>query len=148
MTESYCTSRCLIVWTQEVNGPYQGQTHKAILAVGWRGVHTCVCVYVCGWGWRWELLPPILLLVKSSHERPCQKLQCGLSRPGLRQCRLHDATAAVRHGRSQALLQLLLFRRQHKERPRTGADARGVEEEREKTEPSFVNSQGEDMKLQ
>lgn len=44
-----------------------------------------------GGGRRWEALPPILLLLKSSHERPCQELQCGLSRPSQRQSRLHDA---------------------------------------------------------
>lgn len=61
-----------------------------------------ICVYVCGKGRQWEALPPILLLLKSSHERPCQELQCGLSRPSQHQSRLHDAatrsyTADVRH---------------------------------------------------
>lgn len=49
------------------------------------------CVRVCVW-W-WEALPPILLLLKSSHERPCQDRQCGLSRPDQHQSRLHDAVA-------------------------------------------------------
>lgn len=93
MTESYSTSHSFIVWTQEANWPYRGQTHKAVLAVGWRGMRKCMCVYVCGGGWRWEALPPILLLLKSSHERPCQELQCGLSRPSQRQSRLHDAAS-------------------------------------------------------
>lgn len=92
MTESCSTSHSLVVWTQETNGPYRGQTHKIVLAVWWRGMRKCMCVCVCGWGWWWEALPPILLLLKSSHERPCQDLQCGLSRPGQRQSRLHDAT--------------------------------------------------------
>lgn len=52
-------------------------------------MHVCVCVWR---GCRWEALPPILLLLKSSHERPCQERQCGLSRPSQRQSRLHDAT--------------------------------------------------------
>lgn len=94
--ECCSTSHSLIVWTQEANWPYRGQTHKAILAVGWRGMHKCMCacasVYVCREGRQWEALPPILLLLKSSHERPCQELQCGLSRPSQRQSRLHDAT--------------------------------------------------------
>ena len=53
MTESYGTSHSLIVWTQEVNWSYRGQTHKAVLAVGWRGMRKCMCVctgYVCGGG--------------------------------------------------------------------------------------------------
>jgi len=107
------TSHNLILWSQEANWPYRGQTHKAVLAVGWRGMHKsmCACVYMCvigGW-WRWEALPPILLLLKSSHERPCQDLQCGLSRPSQRQSRLDDATTHS-HSWSQALPQLLLFR--------------------------------------
>lgn len=44
MTESYSTSHSLIVWTQEANWPYRGQTHKAVLAVGWRGMRKCMCV--------------------------------------------------------------------------------------------------------
>lgn len=96
MTESYGTSHSLIVWTQEANWSYRGQTHKAVLAVGWRGMRKCMCVCVQGMcvevgGRWWEALPPILLLLKSSHERPCQELQCGLSRPSQRQSRLHDA---------------------------------------------------------
>lgn len=51
----------------------------------------CVCVRV-DMGWRWEALPPILLLLKSSHERSCQELQRGLSGPSRGQSRLHDAT--------------------------------------------------------
>lgn len=39
-----------------------------------------------------EALPPILRLLKSSHERPCQELQCGLRRPSQSQSRLRDAT--------------------------------------------------------
>lgn len=53
---------------------------------------------VVGGGWWWwggglEALPPILRLLKSSHERPCQELQCGLHRPSQSQSRLRDATA-------------------------------------------------------
>ncbi|KAA8584546.1 hypothetical protein FQN60_008331 [Etheostoma spectabile] len=35
--------------------------------------------------------PENMQCLTSSHERPCQKLQCGLSRPSQRQSRLHDA---------------------------------------------------------
>lgn len=42
-TESCSTSHSLVVWTQEANWPYRGQTHKAVLAVGWRGMHKCMC---------------------------------------------------------------------------------------------------------
>lgn len=48
MTESYGTSHSLIVWTQEANWSYRGQTHKAVLAVGWRGMRKCMCVCVQG----------------------------------------------------------------------------------------------------
>lgn len=59
-------------------------------AVAWYAqAHVCVRVDM---GWRWEALPPILLLLKSSHERSCQELQCGLSGPSQGQSRLHDAT--------------------------------------------------------
>lgn len=46
MTESCSTSHSLIVWTQEAKRPYRGQTHKAVLAVGWRGMRKCMCVCV------------------------------------------------------------------------------------------------------
>lgn len=62
-------------------------------AVAWYAqAHVCVCVCVWDMGWRWEALPPILLLLKSSHERSCQELQCGLSGPSQGQSRLQDAT--------------------------------------------------------
>lgn len=115
--QNYSTSHNLRAWTQEANWPYRGQTHKAVLAVGWWGMHKCMraCVWMCAmvgigeWGGVWEALPSILLLWKSSHERPCQELQWGLSRPSQRQSRLNDATAHS-HSWSQELLQLLLFR--------------------------------------
>lgn len=108
MTENTSTSHSLIVWTQEANWPYRGQTHKVVLA----GV-VCLsaCVYACGRGRPWEALPPILLLLKSSHEHPCQELQYGLSGPGQPQSRLHDAS----YSWFGELLQPLLFRPQSKE---------------------------------
>lgn len=42
MTASCSTSHSLIVWTQEVNWPYRGQTHKVVLAVWCRAM--CMCV--------------------------------------------------------------------------------------------------------
>lgn len=47
MTENTSTSHSLIVWTQEANWPYRGQTHKVVLAVWWRGMPKCMCV--CVW---------------------------------------------------------------------------------------------------
>lgn len=45
MTESCSTSHSLIVWTQEANRPYRGQTHKVVLVVWWRGMRKCMCVW-------------------------------------------------------------------------------------------------------
>lgn len=67
------------------------QSCPGCAVAGYAQAHVCVCVRV-DMGWRWEALPPILLLLKSSHERSCQELQCGLSRPSQGQSRLHDAT--------------------------------------------------------
>lgn len=47
MTESCSTSHSLVVWTQETNWPYRGQTHKIVLDVWWRGMPKFVCV--CVW---------------------------------------------------------------------------------------------------
>lgn len=107
LTRAACISHCRVytVFTRDSSiAPFttsQCRLRKQTGLIGGRhtklfkqqGGEVCIsaCVYVCGGGWRWEALPPILLLLKSSHERPCQELQCGLSGLSQRQSRLHDA---------------------------------------------------------